>query len=213
MLNFAARKADQIVTVSNYSKAQIVEALGIPASKITVIHCGVGAEFHPEYNKEECRSVVSRLGISRPYLLYVGNLKPHKNVSTLLQAVAQLHQRKKLSHELVIVGDDARWKRAIVDECLRLGIATKLYLSRMFPRHYCQRFTRRQIYWSCRRMRKDLVSPLLRPWLAGLPWCARKLRAFPRWREMRQFILTPTTRAIWLGQSSGSCIPGIFASR
>ena len=126
MLNFAARKADHIVTVSNYSKAQIVEALGIPASKITVIHCGVGAEFHPEYNKEECRSVVSRLGISRPYLLYVGNLKPHKNVSTLLRAVAQLHQRKKLSHELVIVGDDARWKRALVDECLRLGIADKV---------------------------------------------------------------------------------------
>ena len=126
MLNFAARKADQIVTVSNYSKAQIVEALGIPASKITVIHCGVGAEFHPEYNKEECRSVVSRLGISRPYLLYVGNLKPHKNVSTLLRAVAQLHQRKKLSHELVIVGDDARWKRTIVDECVRLGIADQV---------------------------------------------------------------------------------------
>jgi glycosyltransferase involved in cell wall biosynthesis len=128
MLNFAARKADHIVTISNYSKAQIVESLGIAASKITVIHCGVGAEFHPEYNKEECRSVVARLGISRPYLLYVGNLKPHKNVSTLLRAVAHLHGGKKLSHDLVIVGDDARWKRAIVDECLRLGIADQVVI-------------------------------------------------------------------------------------
>jgi len=126
MLNFAARKADHIITVSNYSKAQIVEALGIPASKITVIHCGVGAEFHPGYDKQECKSVAAGLGISRPYLLYVGNLKPHKNVSTLLRAVAQLHQRKKLSHELVIVGDDARWKRTMVDECLRLGIADQV---------------------------------------------------------------------------------------
>jgi glycosyltransferase involved in cell wall biosynthesis len=122
MLNFAARKADHIVTVSNYSKVQIVEALGIPASKITVIHCGVGTEFHPEYDKQECKSVAARLGIRRPYVLYVGNLKPHKNVSTLLRALAQLHRRKKLSHKLVIVGDDARWKRTIVDECLRLGI-------------------------------------------------------------------------------------------
>jgi glycosyltransferase involved in cell wall biosynthesis len=126
MLNFAARKADHIVTVSNYSKAQIVEVLGIPASKVTVIHCGVGAEFHPEYDKQECKSVVARLGVSRPYLLYVGNLKPHKNVSTLLRALAHLQQRKKLSHELVIVGDDARWKRAIVDECLRLGVADQV---------------------------------------------------------------------------------------
>jgi glycosyltransferase involved in cell wall biosynthesis len=126
MLNFAARKADHIVTVSNYSKAQIVEALGISASKITVIHCGVGAEFHPEYDKQEGKSVVAKLGISRPYLLYVGNLKPHKNVSTLLRALAQLQQRKKLCHELVIIGDDARWKRTIVDECLSLGIADQV---------------------------------------------------------------------------------------
>ena len=126
MLNFAARKADHIVTVSNYSKAQIVETLGVPATKITVIHCGVGAEFHPDYDKQECRSVVENLGISRPYLLYVGNLKPHKNVSTLLQALAQLNTRKRLCHELVIVGDDARWKRTIVDECLRLGIADQV---------------------------------------------------------------------------------------
>ena len=126
MLNFAARKADQIVTVSNYSKAQIVEALGIPASKITVIHCGVGTEFHPEYDKQECKSVAARLGISRQYVLYVGNLKPHKNVSTLLRALAQLHRRKKLCHKLVIVGDDARWKRTIVDECLRLGMGDQV---------------------------------------------------------------------------------------
>ena len=123
MLNFAARKADHIVTVSNYSKAQIVEALGVPEAKVTVIHCGVGAEFHPDYDVEECRSAVAKLGISRPYLLYVGNLKPHKNVSTLLRALAQLHERRKLFHQLVIVGDDARWKRTIVDECASLGIA------------------------------------------------------------------------------------------
>jgi glycosyltransferase involved in cell wall biosynthesis len=126
MLNFAARKANHIVTVSNYSKAEIVGALDVPASKITVIHCGVGAEFHPGYEKDECKSVVAGLGISRPYLLYVGNLKPHKNVSTLVRALAQLQQRKKLSHELVIVGDDARWKRTVVDECLRLGLADKV---------------------------------------------------------------------------------------
>jgi glycosyltransferase involved in cell wall biosynthesis len=126
MLNCAARKADHIVTVSNYSKAQIVQELGIPATKITVIHCGVGAEFHAKYDKAECRAVAAKLGISQPYFLYVGNLKPHKNVSTLLQAVAQLHGRKKLSHQLVIVGDDARWKRAIVDECVKLGIADQV---------------------------------------------------------------------------------------
>src|ERR1700740_907705 len=120
MLNAAARKAEHIITVSNYSKAQIMETLGTPGSKISVIHNGVGAQFRQNVNAKE---VAARaLGTDRPFLMYVGNLKPHKNVITLLRAFAQLHQRKTFPHSLLIVGDDPRWKRSIVEECIRLGI-------------------------------------------------------------------------------------------
>jgi glycosyltransferase involved in cell wall biosynthesis len=122
MLNLAARKAAHIVTVSEYSKAQIVETLGVPASKITVIHCGVSIQFHREKKEVVMQAVWEALRINRPYLLYVGNLKPHKNVSTLLRAFAQLHKRNSSSHSLVIVGNDARWQRSLVDECFALGI-------------------------------------------------------------------------------------------
>ena len=122
MLAAAARRADHIFTVSNYSKAQIMEVLGAPESKISVIHCGVDARFHQNGAYQEGPSVAELLGISRPYLLYVGNLKPHKNVSTLLRAFARLRRDGKLTHSLLIVGDDARWKRSVVEECTRLGI-------------------------------------------------------------------------------------------
>ena len=62
------------------------------------------------------------MGITTPFLLYVGNLKPHKNVATLLRAFATVRKKNKLSHSLVIVGDDARWKQSVVKECARLGI-------------------------------------------------------------------------------------------
>jgi glycosyltransferase involved in cell wall biosynthesis len=122
MLYAAARQAEHIVTVSHYSKAQIMETLGIPASKISVMHCGVGAQFREYGDHKEFQSAAQILGINRPFLLYVGNLKPHKNVSTLLRAYAQLRQGKKLTHSLLIVGDDARWKHSVVEECWRLGI-------------------------------------------------------------------------------------------
>jgi glycosyltransferase involved in cell wall biosynthesis len=122
MLNAAARKADHVITVSNYSKTQIMETLGIPGSKISVIHCGAGAQFRQNGNHKESCGVAQALGTNRPFLMYVGNLKPHKNVTTLLRAYAQLHRRKKLPHSLVIVGEDARWKRSVVEECSRLDI-------------------------------------------------------------------------------------------
>jgi glycosyltransferase involved in cell wall biosynthesis len=129
MLSAAARRADQIVTVSKYSKTQIVETLGVPESKISVIHCGVGAQFHRDMAHQGSRSAAEVLGIRRPYLLYVGNLKPHKNVVTLLRAFAYLRNGGKIPHSLLIVGDDARWKHSVVEECERLGIRDSTVLT------------------------------------------------------------------------------------
>lgn len=123
MLHAVARKADHIVTVSDFSKNQIIETLRVPESKVTVIPCGVGKEFTAGLSRTECRRLTSSLGIPFPFILYVGNLKPHKNVKTLLLAFAQMRKGRKMPHSLVLVANDERWKPAIVQECLKLGIA------------------------------------------------------------------------------------------
>jgi glycosyltransferase involved in cell wall biosynthesis len=122
MLNLAVRKADHIVTVSRYSKNQIMEELGIPGSKISVIHCAVGAHFRRPAEQKEIQSAVATLGLNRPYLLYVGNLKPHKNVAMLLRAFAHLRHDKQLPHSLLLVGNDVRGRPPILQECARLKI-------------------------------------------------------------------------------------------
>jgi glycosyltransferase involved in cell wall biosynthesis len=122
VLNLVARKADHIVTVSEYSKAQIVEQLGVPSSKVTAIYNGVNSQFCCVDRSEAFAAVSRALGLRTPYVLYVGNLKPHKNVSTLLRAFALLRNRKDTPQELLIIGDDARWGRARREECFRFGI-------------------------------------------------------------------------------------------
>lgn len=122
MLNLVARKANHIVTISEYSKAQIVERLGVRASKVTAIHCGVDSRFCDTDREEAFRRVSSALCLQEPYILYVGNLKPHKNVSTLLRAFARLCKRNDFPYKLLIVGDDERWGRARREESAELGI-------------------------------------------------------------------------------------------
>jgi len=122
MLNLVARKAEHIVTLSEYSKAQIVEHLGVAPAKITAIYCGVNGKFLCVDRKQAYAAVSEALGIQEPYLLFVGSLKPHKNIFTLLQAFALLRQRQDIRQRLLIVGDDARWKSLLLEECSRLGI-------------------------------------------------------------------------------------------
>jgi glycosyltransferase involved in cell wall biosynthesis len=123
MLAIASRKADHIVAVSEFTKRQIVERLRVAPEKVTVIYHGVSSHFRVCNHEQAFRAASSALQLRRPYLLYVGTLKPHKNISTLIRAFALLRGRKKVEQQLLIVGDDPRWKEGLVSLCSQLGIA------------------------------------------------------------------------------------------
>ncbi|WP_192347099.1 glycosyltransferase family 1 protein [Algoriphagus sp. Y33] len=72
-----AKKAQKIITVSHFSKSQLVDILGIPDGLIKVIYNGVDGHFLE--NNEEYES-------DRPYFLYVGNRRKNKNLTAMLTA-------------------------------------------------------------------------------------------------------------------------------
>ena len=80
----SARKADHVLTVSEYSKAEIVKWAGILPEKVVVVGNGVGPEFKPSGPSYQP---------GFPYILYVGNRKLHKNVPRLLAAFSQVAQQ------------------------------------------------------------------------------------------------------------------------
>jgi glycosyltransferase involved in cell wall biosynthesis len=106
MFHLVARKAAHIFTLSEYSKRQIHQTLGVPNEKITVTYCGVSPQFKPLDRASALRIVQWELGLNSRYVLYVGNLKPHKNVPTLLRAYAELRTDDHIEQKLLIVGND-----------------------------------------------------------------------------------------------------------
>lgn len=122
MLEHAARRADHIFTVSQYSKDRIVEHLGADASKITVTYNAVPPHIYPELRDEARMCTNQTCGFNGNYLLFVGNLKPHKNVSGLLNAFAILRHRGRVDHKLLIIGDDRHGRNAAVREVADLKI-------------------------------------------------------------------------------------------
>ncbi len=123
MLRTGAKKAAHIFTVSEYSKAQIVGHLEVPTEKVTVTYNGVGPQFCPIPREQSVPTVQHECGVTRPYILYVGNLKPHKNVDGLLRAFALVWGRMSGDCELLIVGDDTTDGPALKRLASELGIA------------------------------------------------------------------------------------------
>jgi glycosyltransferase involved in cell wall biosynthesis len=120
MLRLAAANASHIFTVSEYSKGQIVEHLGVRDHKVTVVYNGVSPQFFPGPRDESKDIMGASCGFEGPYILYVGNLKPHKNVAGLVRAFAALRSRRKIEHTLVIIGGETAGHselRTLADGC------------------------------------------------------------------------------------------------
>jgi glycosyltransferase involved in cell wall biosynthesis len=93
-----ARRARLVITVSEFSRAEIMEFLGVPADRIRVVPGGVDARFSAAIDPEPVRA---RLGLSRPYVLAVGDRGPRKNLTALRPAVGLL---RKEGIDLVVAG-------------------------------------------------------------------------------------------------------------
>lgn len=83
-------KSDKIITVSNFTKNEILRNYRVDEEKIVVIHNGIDVSiFNAELDLTSTETL-DQFGITKKYLLAVGNVKPHKNLTTLLKAFEAL---------------------------------------------------------------------------------------------------------------------------
>ena len=101
----AARKASRVLTVSEASKRDIMHFLHTPSEKIDVVYNGFDERLSAPTPEEEAR-VRDRFQLDAPFVLYAGNIKPHKNVDRLIEAFAKLRTRGLGHVNLLIIGDE-----------------------------------------------------------------------------------------------------------
>ena len=93
----AVRRARRVVTVSRTTADDLMRLFGAEEGRIDVIPHGVHAEFLSAGDPERDEALRRRLGVTPPYLLHVGNHKPHKNAEGLLKAYQILQQRGRVA--------------------------------------------------------------------------------------------------------------------
>lgn len=104
MLNSAVRLSDKIITVSNFSRSEIMKHIKTGEEKITVIHNGINTEKFRETDQAALIYVKDKFKLPDNYILFVGNVKPHKNLHRLLSAYESLNKRGIKDYFLVIAG-------------------------------------------------------------------------------------------------------------
>ncbi|MEX2595421.1 MAG: glycosyltransferase family 1 protein [Salibacteraceae bacterium] len=111
-----ARKAERILTVSEYSKTDIHKTYGIEKSKIDVAHNGYNPAYRKLSEEEKCTSR-KRFAEGEHYFIFVGNFSYRKNIHGIIKAFDHYKQHDGVG-KLLLVGNPL-WNYAEMDEALK----------------------------------------------------------------------------------------------
>jgi glycosyltransferase involved in cell wall biosynthesis len=133
-----AKKADLILTVSDYSRQDISRSYTIPAEKINVVYNGANPNFRP-LSPVEASVVRKTYTDGKPYFVFVGNMHPRKNIPRLLQAYDMFREEYPQEFRMVIVGEKIFMTAEIEKVLKQMKHANEVvFTGRLEPGSLCQ---------------------------------------------------------------------------
>ncbi len=117
----AVERAALVVAPTNAVAADIERLLDVPRDKIRVVPLAADDRFRDPPAAQA--DALARCGIDSPYVLFVGNIEPNKNLVRLIQAFFAAKLHKDLPHKLVIAGKIRHRAGLLTNAIRRLGCA------------------------------------------------------------------------------------------
>jgi glycosyltransferase involved in cell wall biosynthesis len=125
----SVRKADRVITVSDYERGEICKTLQIPPDRVVVTHLAPNPIYRPLSDKEKEAGkdqLNRRFGVNRSYVLGIG-YEPRKNIPLLIQAFAALSC--DLEHlNLVVVVANENQRRLYQEQVASIGLSSRIRL-------------------------------------------------------------------------------------
>lgn len=112
VITLAIKRARQVLAVSAYTKEEIIKQFKIKPEKVTVTYEGVADLARDKMGDAKPEDVFKKYHIAEPYLLYVGNAYPHKNLEGLIKVFSLINEQQK-NLKLVLVGKEDYFYRRL----------------------------------------------------------------------------------------------------
>ncbi len=123
----AVMRADKIVAVSQHTKRDLVNLLGVRDEKIQVVYNGVDEQFQPIGDLQVLAEVRQRLELPDQFVLFVGTIEPRKNLTRLVEAWQLVRQSEAgRNRKLVLAGRRGWLYEPIFQRITELGLRDEI---------------------------------------------------------------------------------------
>jgi glycosyltransferase involved in cell wall biosynthesis len=192
-----AKKADLFLAISEYSRKEAEEYLGVPENRVVNISSAAEVEFwKPENDGSLINATLLRLGIKSAFLLYApGGFDYRKNLDRLFEAYALLPPRMRASHQLVIASKLDPGRREILNQSMA---SCGLNAEEVVLTDYVSDEELKHLYSSCfayvfPSLHEGFGLPALEAMSCGAPVIASNRTSIPEVVGMNEALFDPTS--------------------
>lgn len=122
LFKLAIQRSACVVAISNNTKKDLIDLMGVSPEKIRVVYNGVSPCYKPVENPFLLEQVASKHHLPARFLLFVGLISPRKNIKGILNAFSILKKTYRIPHRLVIVGEKGWRYQADLSLVKKLGL-------------------------------------------------------------------------------------------
>lgn len=101
----ALKKAKKIITVSQFSKEEIIKKFNVNAKMVTVIHNAYSQEYKKIDDYIKINSILAKYNIIKPFFLFIGRLEEKKNIAGILEGYYEYVQKRGDQVKIVLIGN------------------------------------------------------------------------------------------------------------
>ncbi|MBI5804755.1 glycosyltransferase family 4 protein [candidate division TA06 bacterium] len=192
----AAKTARAVITISEFSKEEIVSLLGIDPQKIFAIPLGVSSCSQVPAAKAD--DVLARYGLKKPYLITVSTVTARKNLKVLFQAMKIMRQKGRSGLKLCIIGRDGFGAAAIKEQCLKLGLGSSVIFAGPVPQEDLAALMVSALGALVPSRYEGFGLPVLEAMAAGVPVVAANASALPEVVGTAGLLADPEDPSDWV---------------
>lgn len=175
----AVKRAAKIISVSEHTKSDLQKLFKISASRIEVIYEAVASEFQKITDSKKLNAVRSRYHLDKPFLLYTGVWRDHKNVANLLKAFAILKRNHAFSGYLAITGKENPYYPEVRSITKELGLENDVKFTGAVPEADLIALYNLAACFAMPSLYEGFGLPILEAFACGTPVVCSNLSSLP----------------------------------
>lgn len=174
------KKADKIITVSDFENQRIVKHFNLSPETVTTIYNGAGSHFkQQDVTAAGTEAILKKYALPESYVFFLGNTDPKKNLEGVLKALSILRKRGQLNFKLLVLDIDKNYLQHVAERINDADVLDAIFSVGYVPNHELPSIYSQAKLFLYPSLRESFGIPIIEAMACGTPVITSNTSSMP----------------------------------